>query len=962
MSEPDEGNVSNVSVYCRLRPPVGACEEECIANEGPAVRITDGRSTVCVRRDAYDCSEKGYPVTLAFDPQATQGDVFSEVGQPAVNAAFEGRRSTIIAYGQTGGGKTHTLTGSVGEVGLLPRALRAVFDRCEADSEHWTHRVVVQAAQVYNETLQDLLGPCPDSGEGLAIREDADGTVFVPGLRHAVVESADEAESVLETATSARHTALTVMNAESSRSHACYFVRVHRRPAGAEDTEPGLIGQVTVVDLAGSERIKKTNSRGVRREETRHINLSLTMLGNVVHALADPNSQHVPYRDSKLTRLLQESLGGVGRTSIVLAVGPCLGNASETHTAMQFGQRAMLVTQRDVVQREVDYRALCGQLKRALASKDRQLQQARARIAELESGGRSADFEAASESLRNAEEGVAAHLRALDRPPADDCSSQASDRCGLEADLADAREAMQELQRELSVWKRRAAEADAHRAAAGALRGEVTACRRRVEEAEADRAAAAALREEVSAWRRRAEEAEADLVGARGEMAVLESRAAVQSPVHLPHVSCDNCEELRVDAGRLRASLKAAQLDLQLAELRIQAPTLCVADVPASADAGTATAPAPALRDAGCMTLPDPDQRPSAFERMLARMAREVECAGEAGAQRLYEMVDEAVKGGEVGGDARCKDAPYDGAAEAAAAGKAGAGQAESVTVIATFWKELVLRMSEVHSHVSSRSVPAAAARHWEAARSLVSKPSVHEGTWPAAPADGGTGAMGFSGVVFGVARSMVSDAREQTKRLLHESASLAKELLAVIQCMCVEPSALAEQLSAAQAELRGSKRCLAELQTAFWKSQETDARVSAARALQRAFRLRYRRKRAESSARHVETERELRSELRQSDASLNAALAELQKANSDGRLAGALTGRVLIGLANAQIENVFHVSRRHLLPPDKHRSNSRGKHRYQQLAEPRRTAGGLVLPSAKKKRETCCLPLGRRM
>ncbi|XP_020272984.1 kinesin-like protein KIN-UB isoform X2 [Asparagus officinalis] len=283
-----------------------------------------------------------------------------------------------MAYGQTGTGKTFTL-GSLGEEdsaarGIMVRAMEDILAYVSPDADS----VSVSYLQLYMETIQDLLYPGNDN---IAIVEDPKtGDVSVPGAT--VVEIRDQMSFVelLRLGEAHRFAANTKLNTESSRSHAILMVHVKRSIKGRHDSEvdfsrqngnassmvslkPPIVtkSKLVVVDLAGSERIDKSGSEGHTLEEAKSINLSLSALGKCINALAE-NSSHVPFRDSKLTRLLRDSFGGTARTSLIVTIGPSPRHRGETSSTIMFGQRAMKVENMVKLKEEFDYKSLCRRL------------------------------------------------------------------------------------------------------------------------------------------------------------------------------------------------------------------------------------------------------------------------------------------------------------------------------------------------------------------------------------------------------------------------------------------------------------------------------------------------------------------------------------------------------------------------------------------------------------------------
>jgi len=285
---------------------------------------------------------------------------------------LQGYNATIFAYGQTGTGKTHTMLGGSGENrGVIPRAAQQILQHVQSDTGH-TYIVQVAFLQLYMEMLQDLLDPSSESP--IRIREDPEEGVYLSGIRWVPINSVKECMDLMALGDRHRNTAFTSMNSHSSRSHAAFMIKLEKRvkysreqleqlEAAGDLPDQSLIKSVLyLVDLAGSERVKKSKAVGNRLDEAKNINLALLALGNCIQALADKKAKFVPFRDSKLTRLLEDSLGGNSKTSLIVTIGPSANHTNETISALQFGSRAMKVENRPEVNKIVDYRALCSQL------------------------------------------------------------------------------------------------------------------------------------------------------------------------------------------------------------------------------------------------------------------------------------------------------------------------------------------------------------------------------------------------------------------------------------------------------------------------------------------------------------------------------------------------------------------------------------------------------------------------
>lgn len=268
--------------------------------------------------------------------------------------------------------------------GIIPRAISQIFDHVLQNQSLAEITVTMSFLQLYRETIQDLLAPAssPFSGgadDNLAIREDPSTGFYVEGLQSYMVRSYEEAEALLNLGLENRAIAPTLMNATSSRSHTVLTIGIEQRGSAA-DGMSSLDGgrrsshvrtvrsKLLLVDLAGSERVRKTISKGTRLEEAKSINTSLSALGNVIAALAEANVGHVPYRDSKLTKILHDSLGGTASTALVAAIGPAQSNYAETLSTLVFASRCMAVKTTPVQHAEIDYPELCAQLQERLSS------------------------------------------------------------------------------------------------------------------------------------------------------------------------------------------------------------------------------------------------------------------------------------------------------------------------------------------------------------------------------------------------------------------------------------------------------------------------------------------------------------------------------------------------------------------------------------------------------------------
>nr|XP_019610104.1 PREDICTED: kinesin-like protein KIFC3 isoform X4 [Rhinolophus sinicus] len=324
----------NIRVIARVRP---VTKED---GEGP-------EATNAVTFDPDDDSiihllHKGKPVSFeldkVFSSKASQQDVFQEV-QALITSCIDGFNVCIFAYGQTGAGKTYTMEGTPENPGINQRALQLLFSEVQEKASDWEYTITVSVAEIYNEVLRDLLGQEPQEKLEIRLCPDGSGQLYVPGLTEFQVQSVDDINKVFEFGHTNRTTEFTNLNEHSSRSHALLIVTVR-----GVDCSTGLrtTGKLNLVDLAGSERVGKSGAEGSRLREAQHINKSLSALGDVIAALRSRQG-HVPFRNSKLTYLLQDSLSGDSKTLMVVQVSPVEKNTSETLYSLKFAERVRSV-------------------------------------------------------------------------------------------------------------------------------------------------------------------------------------------------------------------------------------------------------------------------------------------------------------------------------------------------------------------------------------------------------------------------------------------------------------------------------------------------------------------------------------------------------------------------------------------------------------------------------------------
>jgi kinesin family protein 18/19 len=275
-----------------------------------------------------------------FDQNATQMEVYEGTTKGLLDSILEGYNATVFAYGATGCGKTHTITGTTKEPGIIFLTMQELFERIEERKDEKITEVSLSYLEIYNETIRDLLVP-GGSKQGLMLREDSNQGVTVAGLTSHHPKDVHEVMSMIIQGNEYRTVSPTAANAVSSRSHAVLQINVAQRDRNASVNEPHTMATLSIIDLAGSERASATKNRGERLMEGANINKSLLALGSCINALCDPRKRnHVPYRNSKLTRLLKFSLGGNCKTVMIVCVSPSSEHFDETQNTLRYANRA----------------------------------------------------------------------------------------------------------------------------------------------------------------------------------------------------------------------------------------------------------------------------------------------------------------------------------------------------------------------------------------------------------------------------------------------------------------------------------------------------------------------------------------------------------------------------------------------------------------------------------------------
>ncbi|KAM6135226.1 kinesin-like protein KIF13A [Pterocles gutturalis] len=314
---------------------------------------------------------------------AGQEVVFKCLGEGILEKAFQGYNACIFAYGQTGSGKSFSMMGNAEQLGLIPRLCCALFQRISVEeNESHTFKVEVSYMEIYNEKVRDLLDP-KGSRQSLKVREHKVLGPYVDGLSQLAVTNFEDIESLMSEGNKSRTVAATNMNEESSRSHAVFNITVTQTLYDLHSGNSGeKVSKVSLVDLAGSERVSKTGAAGERLKEGSNINKSLSTLGLVISSLADQaagkgKNKFVPYRDSVLTWLLKDNLGGNSQTAMIATISPAADNYEETLSTLRYADRAKRIVNHAVVNEDPNARVI-RELREEVEKLKEQLSQAEA--------------------------------------------------------------------------------------------------------------------------------------------------------------------------------------------------------------------------------------------------------------------------------------------------------------------------------------------------------------------------------------------------------------------------------------------------------------------------------------------------------------------------------------------------------------------------------------------------------
>ncbi|KAL2755238.1 hypothetical protein ACRALDRAFT_1064934 [Sodiomyces alcalophilus JCM 7366] len=337
-------SANSIKVVARFRPQ----NKVELESGGQPIVTFDAEDTCTI--DSKD-AQGSFTFDRVFDMTSKQSDIFDFSIRSTVDDILNGYNGTVFAYGQTGAGKSYTMMGSSIDDddgrGVIPRIVEQIFASIMSSPGTMEYTVRVSYMEIYMEKIRDLLAPQNDN---LPVHEEKNRGVYVKGLLEIYVSSVQEVFEVMRRGGNARAVAATNMNQESSRSHSIFVITVTQKHV---ETGSAKSGQLFLVDLAGSEKVGKTGASGQTLEEAKKINKSLSALGMVINALTDGRSSHVPYRDSKLTRILQESLGGNSRTTLIINCSPSSYNDSETLSTLRFGTRAKAIKNKAKVNAEL---------------------------------------------------------------------------------------------------------------------------------------------------------------------------------------------------------------------------------------------------------------------------------------------------------------------------------------------------------------------------------------------------------------------------------------------------------------------------------------------------------------------------------------------------------------------------------------------------------------------------------
>jgi len=323
-----------------IRAVIKVMDEKCLIFDPPEDQAVTRFSRSTVGPQGKRAKDQTFAFDRVFDDTTTQGDVYEATTKPLLDSVLDGYNATVFAYGATGCGKTHTITGTSQQPGIIFMTMQELFEKIQEVQETKVTEITLSYLEIYNETIRDLLVE-GGSKQALMLREDANQAVSVAGLSSHRPQNVQEVMDMIVRGNEYRTMSPTEANATSSRSHAVLQINVSSKDRNAAVNEPHTMATLSIIDLAGSERASATKNRGERLTEGANINKSLLALGSCINALCDPRKRnHIPYRNSKLTRLLKFSLGGNCRTVMIVCVSPSSVHFDETQNTLRYANRA----------------------------------------------------------------------------------------------------------------------------------------------------------------------------------------------------------------------------------------------------------------------------------------------------------------------------------------------------------------------------------------------------------------------------------------------------------------------------------------------------------------------------------------------------------------------------------------------------------------------------------------------
>ncbi|KAF5188121.1 Kinesin-like protein [Thalictrum thalictroides] len=386
--------MEKICVAIRVRPPSTSTSTPIqdnsnsnLSSNGTYWKVEDNRISLH-KSLGTPISGVSYAFDHVFDQECTNSRVYEHLTKDIIRAAVDGFNGTAFAYGQTSSGKTFTMNGSDNDPGIVPLAVKDIFHNIMMMTDR-EFLIRVSYLEIYNEEIKDLLAP---DDQKLQIHESLERGIFVAGLREEIVNSAEQVLQLIQSGEVNRHFGETNMNTRSSRSHTIFRMVIESKGKDRSSTadyscvDAIRVSVLNLVDLAGSERIVKTGAGGVRLKEGKYINKSLLVLGNVINKLSDGGKQrgHIPYRDSKLTRILQPALGGNAKTSIICTIAPEEVHIEETRGTLQFASRAKRITNCAQVNEILTDAALLKRQKLEIEELRNKLQGSRSEVLEQE--------------------------------------------------------------------------------------------------------------------------------------------------------------------------------------------------------------------------------------------------------------------------------------------------------------------------------------------------------------------------------------------------------------------------------------------------------------------------------------------------------------------------------------------------------------------------------------------------